>query len=76
MSLLSLNQPIANPPTTLGMSIEMRINIPCCQSRKIAGRDKYRNHQRAGGGYTNNPVDVTSIKTLKQIFLSQDEPNF
>jgi len=29
---------------------------------------------RAGSDYTNNPVDVTSIKKLKQIFLSQKEP--
>ena len=58
------------------MRIEMGINIPCCQSRKISYRGKYRNHQRAGGGYSNNPVGMTSIKTLKQIFLSQDEPNF
>lgn len=54
----------------------MNLKIRGCRSRKIGGRGKYRNPQRAGGGYPNNPVDVTSIKTLKQIFLSQDEPIF
>jgi len=57
------------------MRIERKSISPAASHAKSAVA-AYPANQRAGGGYTNSPVDVTSIKTLKQIFLSQDEPNF